>query len=120
VETFAVACAQAANLAEDYLRRVGELQERWRDQLRETVRPRADAAAWAVIDVLPGHPVVTVPVAVAATGRSKPSVNQAMEQLAIAGILEPVSASRRNRAWEAHGLLDLLSELDAGRGAPSP
>lgn len=115
VETFAVACAQAANLAEDYLRQVGELQERWRNQLRETVSPRADAAAWAVIDILPGHPVVTVPVAVAATGRSKPSVNQAMEQLAVAGILEPVSASQRNRAWEAHGLLDLLSGLDAGR-----
>jgi len=115
VETFAVACAQAANLAEDYLGQVGELQERWRGQLREASSPRADAAAWAVIDVLPGHPVVTVPVAVAATGRSKPSVNQAMEQLAAAGVLEPVSASKRNRAWEANGLLDLLAGLHAGR-----
>jgi hypothetical protein len=38
-----------------------------------------------------------------------------MEQLAVAGVLEPVSASRRNRAWEAHGLLDLLAGLDAGQ-----
>jgi Fic family protein len=115
VETFAVVCAQAANLAEDYLGQVRELQERWRDQLRAEVSPRADAAAWVVIDALPGHPVVTVPVAVAATGRSKPAVNQAIEQLAAAGVLEPVSASRRNRAWEAQGLLDLLGGFDAGR-----
>ena len=52
---------------------------------------------------------------VAATGRSKPAVNQAMQQLCAAGVLEQVSASPRNRAWEAHGLLDLLAGLDAGR-----
>ena len=115
VETFAVACARAANLAERYLGEVGELQERWRAQLRAEVNPRADAAAWSVIDALPGHPVVSVPVAVAATGRSKPAVNQAMQQLSAAGVLEPVSASPRNRAWEAHGLLDLLAGLEAGR-----
>jgi Fic family protein len=115
MEIFAVACARAANLAESYLGQVEELQEQWRARLRAEVSPRADAAAWSVIDVLPGHPVVTVPVAVAATGRSKPAVNQAMEQLTAAGVLEPVSASRRNRAWEASGLLDLLAGLDAGR-----
>ncbi|MGH8991322.1 MAG: Fic family protein [Acidimicrobiia bacterium] len=115
VETFAVACARAANLAQRYLVEVGDLQERWRAQLRAEVNPRADAAAWSVIDALSGHPVVTVPVAVAATGRSKPAVNQAMKQLSAAGVLEPVSASPRNRAWEAHGLLDLLAGLDAGR-----
>ena len=115
VEMFAVACARAANLAQHYLGEVGELQERWRAQLRAEGNPRADAAAWSVIDALPGHPVVTVPVAVAATGRSKPAVNQAMQQLSAAGVLEPVSSSPRNRAWEAHGLLDLLAGLDAGR-----
>jgi hypothetical protein len=115
VETFAVACARAANLAQRYLGEVGELQERWRAQLRAEVKPRADAAAWSVIDALAGHPVVTVPIAVVATGRSKPGVNQAMQQVSAAGVLEPVSASPRNRAWEAHRLLDLLTGLDAGR-----
>lgn len=114
IERFAVAAAQAANLAERYLGRVQELQERWREQLRHRADLRADAAAWAVIDQLPGHPVITVPVATAVTGRSKSSTAVAVDQLADAGILLPLSQSKRNRAWEASGLLGLLAELEAG------
>ena len=35
-------------------------------------------------------------------------------QLGDAGILIPLSASKRNRAWEADGLLDLLTDLEGG------
>jgi Fic family protein len=115
IERFAVAAAQAANLAERYLGRVQELQDAWREQLRDHADLRADAAAWAVIDELPGHPVITVPVATAVTGRSKSSTAVAVDQLVDAGILHPLSESKRNRAWEAAGLLDLLAELEAGR-----
>ena len=114
IERFAVAAAQAAHLAERYLGRVQELQEAWRGQLRDHVDIRADAAAWAVIDELPGHPVITVPVATAVTGRSKSSTAVAVDQLVDAGILLPLSESKRNRAWEASGLLDILAELEAG------
>jgi Fic family protein len=115
VEAFAAASARAATLAKRYLARVQQLQTAWRGVLRKATNPRADAAAWAVIDALPGHPVITVPVAAAVSGRSKPAVNQAMEQLADAGILTPLSESQRNRAWEAVGLLDVLADLEAGR-----
>jgi Fic family protein len=114
IERFAVAAAQAANLAERYLGRVQELQDAWREQLRDHADLRADAAAWAVIDELPGHPVITVPVATAVTGRSKSSTTVAVDQLVDAAILHPLSESKRNRAWEAAGLLDLLAELEAG------
>lgn len=114
IERFAVAAAQAANLAERYLRRVQGLQDAWREQLRDHAALRADAAAWAVIDELPGHPVITVPVATAVTGRSKSSTAVAVAQLVDARILHPLSDSKRNRAWEAAGLLDLLAELEAG------
>jgi Fic family protein len=114
IERFAVAAAQAANLAERYLGRVQELQDAWREQLHDHADLRADAAAWAVIDELPGHPVITVPVATAVTGRSKSSTAVAVDRLVDAGILLPLSASKRNRAWEASGLLDLLAELEAG------
>jgi Fic family protein len=114
IEHFAVAAAQAANLAERYLGRVQGLQDAWREQLRDHADLRADAAAWAVIDELPGHPVITVPVATAVTGRSKSSTAVAVDQLVDAGILHPLSESKRNRAWEAAGLLDLLAELEAG------
>ncbi|HVE45943.1 MAG TPA: Fic family protein [Acidimicrobiales bacterium] len=115
IERFAVAAAQAATLAERYLGRVQDLQEEWRVKLRDHADLRADAAAWAVIDELPGHPVVTVPMATAVTGRSKSSTAVAVDQLVEAGILLPLSESKRNRAWEVSGLLDLLAELEAGQ-----
>lgn len=111
---FAAAAAQAATLAARYVDLVAELQGRWRRQLREAASPRADAAAWMIIDVLPAYPVLTVPVAVAATKRTKPAVNHAVRELVDAGVVTPVSESKRNRSWEAVGLLDLIVHLEAG------
>jgi Fic family protein len=116
LEIFAVAANQAAGLAVRYAGRVADLQERWREQLRTHSKPRADAAAWAVIDVLPAHPVITVPVAVAATRRTKPAVTNAIADLEGAGILQRLGESTRNRAWEAVGLLDLVVGLESGIG----
>jgi Fic family protein len=114
IELFAAATAEAANLATRYASRVGELQERWREQLRAHSNPRADAAAWSLIAVLPAHPVITVPVGVAATQRTRPAVANAVEELEGAGVLVRLTESARNRAWEATGLLDLIVGLEAG------
>ena len=115
VELFAAATAEAATLAAHYTARVGQLQDEWRDRLRQHANPRVDAAAWNLITALPAHPIVTVPVAVAATQRTKPAVANAIEQLEAAGILTRLTESARNRAWEADGLLDLIVGLEAGR-----
>ena len=113
IEQFAVAAARAAQLARRYLADVQAVQERWRKQLRALQPPpRADAAAWLLIDALPAHPIITVPVGVTATGRSKPAVNLGVEQLAAAGVLAPLAQATRNRSWEATGLLELLAELE--------
>jgi Fic family protein len=112
---FATATARAADLAGHYLGEVALLQESWRGQLRAAGSPRAGAAAWVAIDVLPAHPIITVPVAVGATGRTKPAVSKAIEQLAGAGVLVPLTETRRNRSWEAAELLDLLTGLESGR-----
>lgn len=119
LEIFATDAVRSAQLASEYVRAVLALQEGWRAQLKEHSSPRSDAASWAVIDILPAHPVVTVAVAAAATDRTKPAINNAVAQLVDAGVLTAVSASKRNRAWEAAGLLDLIvameTENDAGR-----
>jgi Fic family protein len=112
---FASAAAQAAMLADRYAGRVAELQDRWRNQLRKTNSPRADSAAWAIIDVLPAYPFVTVAVAATAANRTKPAINHAIEVLAKAGVLKPLSSSKRNRTWEAVGLVDLIAEFENGR-----
>jgi Fic family protein len=119
IERFAGAAARAATLASSYFKAVAALQDRWRKALSEAGNPRADAAAWAVIDVLPAYPAITSPVAAAATGRAKASVHQAIGQLVDAGILMSLSEFKRNQAWEAAGLLDLLASLEAGE-APDP
>ncbi len=114
ITQFAAAATQAAGLAQAYLGAVEDLQATWREQLRNSLDPRADAAAWRLIDVLPAHPVITLAVAVAATQRTKAVVNQALGQLERAGVLIRMSQGERNRAWEADGLLDLLADLEAG------
>lgn len=120
VERFCAAAAESALLASAYLDGVRRLQEDWRAAVTVQGAPRSDSAVWAVIEVLPAHPVVSVPVATAATGRSKPTVNFAVAVLERAGVLVPLSDARRNRSWEARGLLDLLTALEEGRPMAPP
>lgn len=115
VEYFADAAGQAARLAKAYLEAVQTLRAEWRSRLSRTPdAPRADAAAWAIIDVLPAHPMISVAVAAAAAGRSKPGSYEAFKQLAAAGVLVPLSKGRRNQSWEVSGLLDLIAGLESG------
>ena len=116
IEHFTAAARASAKLAEAHLREVQELTATWRAKLgARPTPPRADAAAWAVIDILPGHPVITAPIAAAAVGRSKPQIYEAIDQLEAAGVLLPLSRSQRNRSWEATGLLDLVERLESGQ-----
>jgi Fic family protein len=114
LEMFAVASTQAAHLAQGYLRDVNRLQDDWREALRMHSNPRADAAAWALIETLPAHPIVTIPVAVAATRKTRPAVENAIRELGAAGVLQRVGESARNRAWEAVGLLDVIASVESG------
>lgn len=115
IEQFASAAAQAAHLAREYLQAVRSLCDSWRALLGASpAAPRADAAAWAVIEVLPAHPMITAAVASAATGRAKSQVYQALGQLESAGVLKPLSTARRNQTWEAGGLLELIEGFEAG------
>lgn len=115
IEQFADATARAAHLAKGYLRAVEELRKRWRAQLTASTAPKKTAAAWAVIEVLPAHPLITASVASVATGRSKAPIYEAITELEGAGVLAPLSRGRRNQFWEAVGLLDLLAGLESGQ-----
>lgn len=115
IEHFAAATVRAARLARAYVGAVASLQERWREQLRARKNaPRADAAAWAIIDLLPAHPMISAPVATAVTERAKSRIYEAIEQLVGACVLSPLSEGKRNRWWEAAGLLDLIARMEAG------
>ena len=88
-----------------------ELQEEWRRALTPA-GVRSDAAAWRLIDVLPGHPIISQPVAAEATGRTRPAIQQAIDQLVEVGVLHALTTGKRNRQWEAAGLLDLSAEFE--------
>jgi len=111
LETFALASTRAAELAASYLVEVQKLQDVWRESLTAQ-GIRADSVAWPIIDLLPAHPIISGPVVGAALSRTKMAVNRAIAQLVAAGVLTPLSESKRNRQWEAVGLLDLSAELE--------
>ena len=119
LETFVSAALEAAALALGYLEAVRRLQETWRERLAAGPNPRKGATAWALIDELPGLPLVTTPVATARLNRAKSSVQQAIEELAGVGVLVPTRNTKRNRVWEAAGLLDLIERLEASDPPPT-
>ena len=115
IDQFANAAMKATWLATVYLAAVRALGDEWRARLASSpTAPRRDAAAWAILDALPAQPVVTAAALAEATARNMMSVYQGIEQLVSAGVLLPLSASRRNRSWEARGMLELIDGLEAG------
>ena len=115
IEQFAVAAGRAARLANRYLDEVARLGEDWRTAVANTASPpRRDATAWAIIDILPGHPFITAPIAAAATQRSRPQVYEAIDQLQAAGVLATAGKAGRAAVYEANGLLALLAALERG------
>jgi Fic family protein len=111
---FAEATTTAANLARSYLGAIESLVQNWRSALESSVNPRSDSVAWQIIDQLPGHPIITSPIAKVLTGGSTPSINNAIKALESSRILLPLYKGKRNRSWEAAGLLDLLALLENG------
>jgi len=114
IEHFAAATTRSARLATRYLGEVDALLTEWRQRLFAHADLRSDAAAWAIISVLPAHPIITASTAAAVTQRSRGPVYDGLRQLVAAGVLTPVSTSKRNQSWEATGLLDLLEDLESG------
>lgn len=58
--------------------------------------------------------MISAPVATALTARARSSVFEGIEILVEAGILLPITTGRRNRWWEAAGLMEIIKRLEAG------
>lgn len=115
IEYFAASAARAATLASRYVSAVDALVAEWRRILAsQPEAPRADAAVWSIIDMLPAFPALTGPVLVAKSARSRARVYEALQILESAGILVPLTGGKRNQAWEPAGLSDLIAQMEAG------
>lgn len=113
---FAAACQRAAGDALAYEAEAAALQSRWRAAVGKV---RRGSAVDLLLRVLPGTPVVTVSSAANAIDRSVQATNEAVNRLAAAGVLTSVKIGRkRHRAFEADGLIEAFTALEARLAAP--
>ncbi|OGK93009.1 MAG: cell filamentation protein Fic [Candidatus Rokubacteria bacterium RBG_16_73_20] len=113
---FAHALERAAVKASELATRLAALQNMWRERAGH---PRRHSSAEALIVELPAHPIVTVATAQEFLGRSKQAVNEAIAVLAENGILHPITLAKRNRAWEARELFDLINDVERELATPT-
>ena len=112
---FAAACVRAVDDAMAFEQRCQELENEWRERIG---RVRSGSSVDRLLRLLPGTPVLSVNSAMALLGRSKPQVNQAIARLVDAGILVQVNVGRRNRAFEACGVIDAFADLERRLASP--
>jgi Fic family protein len=115
IDLFARAIGRAAEKATDLASRLAELQATWRER---SGKPRRHSSVEALIVALPAHPIVTVATGQKLLGRSKQAVNAAIAVLAERGVLRPLTLARRNRAWEARDLFDLVDDVERELATP--
>jgi Fic family protein len=83
------------------------IADQWREHLKER-RVRKHAVVWSLANLLLGQPVVTVNVLVERLGVSFPAANAAVAVLVDMGILRAQGTRRRDRAFQAHQVMNIL------------
>jgi Fic family protein len=116
IATFAAACTRSVADANDFERRVAELESGWRERLG---RVRANSAADLLLHRLAGAPVLTVESAASLIGRTYNPANEAVQRLVKAGILHQITIGRRNRAYEAPEVIDAFTDLERQLASPA-
>lgn len=109
VQTFAQAAEIASREAAALRDEVDALQGRWREALKGV---RSDAAAWKLVDELPGRPVITAPSIGELLNISAPAAGRALNQLEERSIIKRLNERRWGRAWEASELLTLVQAFE--------
>lgn len=107
VERIAEASLLAGELTNRLVARLTALREAWGDR----VSARRGAAAWRLLDALPGMPVVSYRSVMNALGVTSPTAFAAIEALETAGVVVRRSAGRRNRVWDAPEILTALDDF---------
>ena len=110
---FAEAVEASADGARRFAGRVRALQRDW---LEAAGNPRPQSGARKLIDQLPAHPVVNLRTVQEITGVSPEAARQALNRLDEAGVIQAISAGRRNRAFETLGLFALLDAFERDLG----
>jgi Fic family protein len=103
-EATRIAAAESRGTA----RRLAGIPAQWREM---TGGVRTGSAAAKLLILLPRHPVLSADDACAALDSPVSSVYSALERLAQAGVIRPLTTRRRNQVWGAGLILDELEDL---------
>src|SRR5699024_10926670 len=119
VSTFTGAVHTAAEQAAELKQRLSVLREEWdrliADARRREGRVRAtrrDSAQSAILDALPGTPVLTTSTVTRVHAVTATAAQNALTQLAEYGILETISIGRGQRAYVSLDVLDLITRSE--------
>jgi len=92
VARFSVACTRCASDATTFQARAEQLEAEWRERLGPI---RANSATDVLLHSLPGAPILTVHSAEALIDRTFKPTHTAIGRLVEAGILRPITITRR-------------------------
>ena len=109
VEILAQSAVHACVLRERLIKHVETLLQRWEHQARQA-GIRTSNTAFALIGLLPQHPVVTARSVGGLLSVEPRTAQRAVARLAELGILEQRSAGRRNRVFECGDMMDAFTE----------
>lgn len=112
---FALTVIKACRAARDLAQELDELERHW---LAQAGNPRRNSTAHKLIQALPAQPVLRLSHAMALTGAGNSAAHKALNDLYAAGVLKQVTVGRRNRAWEAVGLLGLVDQFEHRLATP--
>jgi Fic family protein len=120
-EATQIAAERAAELGIKLLDLKGEWLER-------AGSPRRGSTARRLVEGLSAHPLLSVASASQLHGVSEEAARLALNRLAERDVLRQITVGRRNRAWAADDVFDLLDEFDfgmaslpsVGRARPAP
>ena len=112
---FAAACRRAVADAANFEERARQLERSWREQLGSV---RANSATDVLLRKLPGAPILTVSSSAGLIGRSFTAASDAITRLSEAGILRQITVGRRNRAFEAPGVIEAFAALERQLASP--
>lgn len=115
VALFAGCCTRAVVDSTSFEERIRGIQQQWRAELGSI---RRSSALDALVDALPGTPIITPTGAAQILGRSFKAANRAIKTLADAGVLRQVTVGRRNRAFEAVEIIDAFVDFERRLGSP--
>lgn len=90
------------------VRQLGELEDSWRARIPHA---RKGSAMDLLLSELPGLPVVNVAAAMAITGKGFSASNDALRQLADAGVIEPAGSAHRNRWFAATEPIEMMRSV---------